>query len=246
MFWKTVVALITAVVAGLGIWGWYGFPFFEKPDDNILFGTAVAALVTAIGTFVLAVVTNRQLNHNRVAERAYVKASPTLPGVSLGAEGQVYISLEIKNHGTTPARITDVLMTVVTLPNSQALPEIPRYKPSYQNKSTAFLVTNDWIFVSALMWLDDAAHVTEASQGKRQLFIFGYIDYIDMFEQRHRGGFARRYYHSAKQGETNLVYVNQLGYDYDVVRRAGDGKDWSYRPRKITLRRRFLNWLEKG
>jgi hypothetical protein len=66
-------------------------------------------------------------------------------------------------------------MTVVTLPNSQALPEIPRYKPSYQNKSTAFLVTNDWIFVSALMWLDDAAHVTEASQGKRQLFIFSGI-----------------------------------------------------------------------
>ena len=246
MIWKIVVALIAVMVAGLGIWGLYGFPLPAKVGDYSLFVTAVAALVTAIGTFVLAAITNSQLEHNRVVERAYVKASPTEPGVSLGAEGQVGITLEVKNHGTTPTRITDVLMTVVILPNGRALPEIPDYKPSYQNDSTAFLVTNDWIFVNAQMWLDDAAHVTEASQGKRQLFIFGYVDYIDMFEQRHRGGFARCYYHSAKQGETNLVFINQLGYDYDVVRRAGDGKDWSYRPKKITLRRRFLNWLEKG
>ncbi len=162
----------------------------------------------------------------------------------MGTEGQISISLEIRDHGTTPARITDVLMTADILPNHQALPEIPHYRPSHQNVSTAFLVSNDYYFANALMYLDQA-HVTEASQGKRQLFIFGYVDYVDQFKQRHRGGFARRYNHSAKQGETNLVFVDQPGYDYDRVRLAGDGKDWSYTPKKITLRRRFLNWLEK-
>ena len=94
------------------------------------------------------------------------------------------------------------------------------------------------------MWLD-AADVAEASQGIKQLFIFGYVDYIDMFEQRHRAGFARRYNHSA-QDETKLVFVDQPDYDYDSERLAGHGKDWSYRPKKIRLRRRFLNWLDKG
>jgi hypothetical protein len=231
MLWKIVAIIaIYACGAALRIWGLYGFPVAEKLSDGE-FITAVATLLIAIGTFILAVVTYRQLKHNRVVERAYVKASPALPGVSLGTEGQIIISLKITNHGTTPARITDVLMTADILPTSQALPEIPHYRPSHQNVSTAFLVSNDYYFANALMYLDPA-HVTEASQGTRQLFIFGYVDYIDMFEQRHRGGFARRYNHPAKQGETNLVFLDQLGYDYDCVRFAGDGKDWSYTPKK--------------
>jgi hypothetical protein len=117
------------MVAGLGIWGLYGFPLPAKVGDYSLFVTAVAALVTAIGTFVLAAITNSQLEHNRVVERAYVKASPTDPGVSLGAEGQVSISLEVKNHGRTPARITDVLMTVVIPQMAEPCQKFPTTSP---------------------------------------------------------------------------------------------------------------------
>jgi hypothetical protein len=196
MLWKIVgIVAILACGTALGFWGLYGFPVPEKLSDAE-FVTAVATLLIAIGTFVVAVVTYGQLKHNRLVERAYVKASPTFPGVSLGTGGEIRISLEIRNHGSTPARVNDVVMTADILPTGEALPEIPRYRRSHKNISTAFLVSNDYFFVNGLMYLD-AAHVTEASQGKKQLFIFGYVDYIDLFEQRHLGGFARRYNHSA-------------------------------------------------
>jgi hypothetical protein len=73
------------------------------------------------------------LEHNQVVERAYVKASPAK--FFLGTEERdfrrsVNLCLKITNHGTTPARITDVLMRAVIIPNDEALPEIPHYKRS--------------------------------------------------------------------------------------------------------------------
>ena len=144
-FGRLVTLIVIVAVVGLGFGIWYGFP---EPEKHSLFVTAVAALLTAFATFVLAVVTYGQLKHNQVVERAYVKASPAK--VSLGTEERIFadqsLCLKITNHGTTPARITDVLMRAVIIPNDEALPEIPHYKRSSPNDSTGFLVSNDWYF----------------------------------------------------------------------------------------------------
>lgn len=234
--WRIVaVVLLVACAAGLWIWRSYGYPtdcevckyaagaaynvgvvVLQILDDHSELVTAVATIAIAAFTYTLYVTTRLQLKHNRLVERAYVKVSPTPPGVSFGpAPGQISISLEIRNHNSTPASVTDVLVTADILPNGQALPEIPPYRRSHAGDTTAFLVSNDYFFFNALMYLD-AANVNAARQGLRQLLIFGYVDYIDRFDQRHRGGFARRYHHSAQPGQTNLVFVQQPGYDYDI------------------------------
>jgi hypothetical protein len=63
------------------------------------------------------------------------------------------------------------------------------------------------------MRLPNPAQVAEARQGKRQLLIFGYVDYIDQFGQAHRGGFARRY--NNRLTDPNLSLVTETDYNYD-------------------------------
>jgi hypothetical protein len=206
----------------------YGCAFYDifhialwKTGKALSDPPAVATLVTALGTLGVAVVTYRQLNHNRQVERAYVKMSPN-GAISFGpAPGQISISLEIKNHGSTPARVTDLVFTADTFPNGQALPAIPPYRRSAAVVTRAFLVSGNFFYHVANLQFPNPAHVTAASKGVRQLLIFGYVDYIDQFEQRHRGGFARRY-----NQLTNIEFVTEPAYNYDRVRLRGEGNDW--------------------
>ena len=70
-----------------------------------------------------------------------------------------------------------------------------------------------------------------------KLWLYGYVDYIDQFGQRHRAGWARlyepdrddrQYYPSdddfAKR--SNLVFVAEEGYNYDRERMPREGNDW--------------------
>ena len=60
------------------------------------------------------------------------------------------------------------------------------------------------------------------------LYLIGYVDYIDQFGQRHRGGYARMYKPLTVllQNQNNLFYVIQEGYNYDRLRKRGEGEDW--------------------
>ncbi len=56
------------------------------------------------------------------------------------------------------------------------------------------------------------------------IYVFGYVDYIDRFNMRHRSGFARYYMLGAKPN--NLMVLTQPGYNYDRERQHGEGNDW--------------------
>ena len=56
----------------------------------------------------------------------------------------------------------------------------------------------------------------------------GYVDYIDQFGQRHRGGYARVYDPrlDTEPSRNNLLFITQKGYNYDRLRKRGEGSDW--------------------
>jgi hypothetical protein len=69
--------------------------------------------------------------------------------------------------------------------------------------------------------------------------LIGFVDYIDQFGQRYRGGYARIYYpmidikndryksEAEYAARNNLGVVAQEGYNYDRPRSRGEGKDWN-------------------
>ena len=65
-------------------------------------------------------------------------------------------------------------------------------------------MTNDHIFIYATFPL---AEFQQVLLGQLTLYLFGYVDYIDAFGQRHRGGYARLF--MPEQKENNLVFVTE-------------------------------------
>jgi hypothetical protein len=103
-----------------------------------------------------------------------------------------------------------------------ALPERPTYEGTQGYPSArAFLVANDRIFTHATFPLPEFQQVL---LGQLTLYLFGYVDYVDAFGQRHRGGYARLFV--ADQKENNLVFITNASYNYDVPRQPGEGRNW--------------------
>ena len=77
--------------------------------------TAVANGFIAHFTKTLWEISRSQLDHGRQVERAYVKMSHKAPGILFGSDWRVDISVDVKNFGRTPARITDVLLSTMIM-----------------------------------------------------------------------------------------------------------------------------------
>lgn len=181
------------------------------------------------------------LNTTKVMERAYVGMSHFPPGLTIEkATGHFYGRMRVKNFGRTPARITDALLKAQVLPNTELLPNIPDYRQIREkgNIPKAFLVTEDEFFLPFTACLDDIPGIED---GTTKLWLYGYVDYIDQFGQRHRAGYARMYdpvrdnrsnYRSDEDfaGRSNLVFVAQNSYSYDRPRQKGEGNDWEEQP----------------
>jgi hypothetical protein len=185
--------------------------------------TAVATGVIAWFTGTIWVINRNQLEHGRQVERGYVKMSHYSPGVMFGAKPSVDTHIEVKNFGNTPATVTNVVVNAWVSPNGQPLPEKAIYRPLPGPIPGAFLVSNDsFIFDSSVEILQSDWEGIRSRN--RQLHVIGYVDYIDQFGQRHRGGYARKYEPSPTN---NLVYVSERGYNYDRLRLPGEGDDWN-------------------
>jgi hypothetical protein len=66
----------------------------------------------------------------------------------------------------------------------------------------AFLTSTDHIFIDMEFTVPDLAAILG---GTKTLYFVGYVDYIDAFKGRHRGGYARVYNRNEKTN--NLVFV---------------------------------------
>jgi hypothetical protein len=180
--------------------------------DGLL--TAIATIVIAAFTFILALATiklwRETKNAGRVAlktaeslvlsERAYVKMSHLSKGlVSIDLPDEINktrkgyrIMIQVKNFGRTPATITDVVLTKRVLDIDGILPLKPEYdRPLDAVGVFAFLVCDDDFF-----WIKDILikrdDLPDLEHHRKKLIIYGYVDYFDQFKQPHRAGYARQ------------------------------------------------------
>jgi len=174
---------------------------------------------------------NTSANAVMLAERAYVKMSHVSPGVRWFEKNEELfeVEVEVKNHGHTPASVTDVRIGAKVLNNDELLPEpfpysiSPRTADSIPN---AFLVTNETFFYTRCFPLR-GQDLADVKCGGKRLWIFGHADYIDTFGKRHRSGYVRAYISIVDDGQkNNLFFMHGKQYNYDRARQKGEGSDW--------------------
>jgi hypothetical protein len=156
-----------------------------------------------------------------------VKMSHRTPGLNiLEPEGTFAVEMGVKNWGRTPAVVTDILLKAAVLPTGGHLPVVPDYSINRepQDIANAFLVAGEEIFLHQIF---DPVDWETIRSGTSVLYLFGYVDYMDQFNQRHRGGYARLYDPDRTDPSNNLVFVTQTGYNYDHLRLPGGGNDWT-------------------
>lgn len=172
--------------------------------------------------------------------RAYVKMSHNPPGLTFETSKGVFrVTVHVKNYGRTPARTTNALVKYGVLSSSEPLPDRPDYT---KDKATheglmAFLVAGDEAFLSMAFSGVPSESLGAVALKTKKLWLYGYVDYIDQFGQRHRAGWARLYdpdrddrqYYPSDEDfarRSNLVFVTKEGYNYDRERIRGEGNDW--------------------
>jgi hypothetical protein len=184
----------------------------------------------------------------RTELRAYVKASPCPPGIQIGSSTQISgmegltCNLEIRNYGQTPATVTDVITKAVILTKTDKLPQIPEYgEAGNSGLFGTFLVKDESFFKLYGEFAPIGTNIGNVKTGEIILYFYGYVDYIDAFRQRHRGGFGRVFYpaiddrslYKTEEDFTkrcNLIFLSQGGYNYDRPRKKGEGNDWDEYP----------------
>jgi hypothetical protein len=168
---------------------------------------------------------NRTVAHTIAVERSYVDMSHKPPGLFsiLGGSSDpqsiatmtpklpLCVSIQVTNHGHTPADITAV---VVTCYLGKALPDNPPYT-DHTTWGAYFLMPNEGKFVASRLIHSGLSSDDVTLIRSEQLFfwVVGYVDYTDVFNKRHRAGYARRY--SPPAHENNLVFETKPGYNYD-------------------------------
>ncbi len=232
--WQAVTPPV-APGKNLGTLNWWP----EDLGDWATVAIALFTIVLAISTIGLWFVTHmsakaalRTAKTISASERAYVALSHTAPGLAIDKDtGAVTVAVEARNSGRTPATVTEILLKLHWPPSSTPLPDTPNYHREGPIDDTieAFLVTQGYVFNTRVIFMDPGA-LPDIKIGKTKLWLYGYVDYIDSFAQRHRGGFARIYEPNLDTGpiaeRNNLVSPTIKNYNYDRLRKAGEGKDW--------------------
>jgi hypothetical protein len=189
--------------------------------------TGLFTIILAASTILLWIVTNKAASaaqaaaeHIPTVERAYVRLSNCEPGIMFSPRG-CDVRIEIKAIGSTPARVTNVVLNFRILPRD-ALPRHPPYNIPDREPIRAFLLPNEPIFITeeSEVSLDEVRDLPS----EMALYVFGYVDYIDVFHKRHRGGYGRIYIRGGSP--SNLGVITNDGYNYDCPRVRGEGNDW--------------------
>lgn len=161
------------------------------------------------------------------SERAYVKMSHVEPGVVFEENPTVRwceVTVRVENGGRTPAKVTDARLTAWVRDWEEPLPPFPDIREqSDDSVPNAFLLPGDSFHVTRRFPLGKIDSPNPRT-GDVRLCIFGFIDYIDAFEQRHRAGYAREF---RDERGNNLFFVDRPGYNYDRQRQSGEGNDWN-------------------
>lgn len=145
--------------------------------------------------------------------------TPENPGLIVDVSiGICRASIGVKNHGSTPARVTRVFITKRVM--GDYLPTIPDYTPDVGEPSEqpleAFLMKDVEIFIGFISAIDPS-DIPLIRERKKQLVLYGFVEYTDQFGRHFRGGYARNWI--PNMPINNLVFTPQPGYNYDEERK---------------------------
>ena len=206
-------------------------------DVNSAAITAVATIFIAAFTLTLWLTTGRQLEHNRVVERAYVTMSHVTPtrdvtrdwnALRIRDDGMAIVRIQFKNRGRTPAEVIGGRFKLERIRGNDEPPLQPIYTGhgSVRFDVSYFLVADaEFIFDFDLELPFPIGALISVENGTDKLWLIGYVDYRDKFGDVHRAGYARRY--EPRVIGNNLTFVTQTGYNYDRPRLRGKGDDWN-------------------
>ena len=216
----------------------------EKHEDG-----ANPEWFTAIGTIVLAVITvflaaftyflwrstselvKNTKDSDRILERAYIKMSHMGEGLKPGSTiGHYSADIRVENHGNTPGEVTDLHCYIYIGNKDERLPENPDAERGNQRPLRVFLAAREHFDFRPQDFTVNVSELEECHIGKKILYLIAHVDYRDRFGIRHRAGYARQQDYNASKGINNWVFVTQAGYNYDRIRKKGEGDDWDDKP----------------
>jgi hypothetical protein len=205
----------------------------KSADDSALIwftgALAVATIALVVATVGLVFLSYQQAADTRIIQRAYVRMSHGPPGLDVkGTTGLIYVTMMIKNSGSTPAMVTDIFFKPIVVPHLTPLPTTPDYSGDRTAFPKAFLVAQDEFAIFHVLKIE-AEKIIDVKDFGADLYIVGFVDYTDTFGVAHRGGYARKYAigqddrgsfasDEAFAKRNNLIFVTQAGYNYDSVR----------------------------
>jgi hypothetical protein len=191
----------------------------------MIFNGLLVAVTVGLGC-----IAYHQLCTTRTTTRAYVRINSCPPGITFSDNAPILCTLQIRNFGETPAHVTDVVMKAEITPIGQLLPYPPDYTGATKYPcSNAFLVRNDSLSYRFTDKTLPTEELLSIESSVNTISLYGYVDYIDSFGKRHRGGFGQNYYapnDDKGEGMSNLTFLMQHGYNYDRERVKGEGNDW--------------------
>jgi hypothetical protein len=162
-----------------------------------------------------------------LSERAYLKMAFTLEGVKWNKQTGFEINVLVKNHGRTPATVTDIRLGRELRDPEDLLPEdFTSLIDERVFAPSAFLVPEEDTPFHRYFGIRPESYKA-IDEFEKRLWVFGYVDYIDTFGVRHRAGCARQYEPIMNGGAGgNLTSGTLKRYDFDRLRVSGEGNDW--------------------
>lgn len=198
-------------------------------------GLAAAMLLVTIALAFIAGFQNRlhrrQQDHFCRTERAYVRLSAVDGQLVVTSDGVAKLRLTLKNHGNTPAYVSDVQagLTPLTATAPPLVVECSAAKTFY-----GLLMPGEELPLALDKELGAATADIKNDLGK--MWLLGFVDYRDAFGRRYRGGYCRRVgpFTSSESmpldGHTHTTFLLMGDYqphlDDDRERAPGEGHDW--------------------
>jgi hypothetical protein len=120
------------ILAAIAVLVWVAVLASYRGTETFMLGMTLHEFLLSVFTLMLVVVgalqTLQLARTNKsaaIVERAYVKMSHVSPpGWISFPDGTFAVQLRVRNHGRTPAKVTEVLLTYEILPRDQLLPEV--------------------------------------------------------------------------------------------------------------------------
>ena len=151
--------------------------------------SVVTTAVIAAFTVLMFVVVHRQDRAMKIAERAWI-VSDIGPPQPVGSIDTVQVKCKIMNNGRTPAWITAMGSSGQFVRSEQDLPTNPNYTLAKPFAHSGTVLTPNGYTETGISF--ETKRLELAEKGEVILYFFGFVEYRDVFDQKHKTRYCYR------------------------------------------------------